>query len=369
MSKDYYQVLGVSRDASPEEIKSAFRKLARKYHPDANPNANEKDRKALEEKFKEISEAYEVLSDPQKKKMYDQTGSVEFGPGRSDFNWQDFTHFSDFEDIFSRIFGGSDFGSQFFSGFRNERADLDIAIRIRVSLEDAFYGKTKIVKYRRNKTCDACGGTGAENGRTNVCKTCGGTGQQRIVQGQGFFRMVSVTVCRDCGGSGRVPEKVCSVCKGTGTVTIRETLEVKIPKGAPSNLKMRYRGKGQSHGRSVGDLFIILDVADEPGIRREGDDLYVQKEITFPQAALGTELEINLFKERYTLQVPAGTQPGEYLKLKGAGMHHMRRNGNGDLYVKINISVPKKLTARQRELIQQLDEDLDRKKGWFGRSK
>ncbi len=371
MAKDYYEILGLKKDASADEVKSAFRKLARKYHPDANPDLTGNERKAAEEKFKDVSEAYEVLSDAQKRKMYDQTGSVEFGPGREDFNWQDFTHFSDFEDIFSRIFGGGGgFASDFFSGFGGGRSgpDLDMAIRVTVSLEDAYYGKTREIKFRRNKTCNKCGGTGAEGGDLEKCQTCNGTGQQRIVQGQGFFKMVSVTMCKACGGSGMIPKKPCANCKGTGTLSVHETLQVKIPKGAPNNLKIRYRGRGQSYRTRTGDLFILLNIPDEPGLRRNSDDLHIERDVSFPEAALGTEIDLKVFNEKFTLHVPPGTQPGERLKMKGAGMPHMNKGGSGDLLVRIMVQVPKKLTSRQRELIAQLHEEGPKRKSWFGKN-
>ncbi|MCL4335243.1 MAG: molecular chaperone DnaJ [Candidatus Thermoplasmatota archaeon] len=369
MAKDYYQILGVSKTASQDEIKSAFRKLARQYHPDANPE----NKKAAEEKFKEISEAYEVLSDPQKRSVYDRTGSVEFEPGRQDFNWQDFTHFSDFEDIFNRIFGGgfnTGGGSGFFSNFSNfsnQGPDLDLAIRVQIPLEDAYYGTSRIVKYKRNKTCEVCGGTGAEGGQLDICPVCHGTGQERVVQGQGFFRMVSVTTCRTCGGRGKVPKKICPNCKGSGTVSVTENLEVKIPKGAPNNLKIRFKGKGQALRNRVGDLFVILNISDAPGIKRQEDDLYIDKEVSFGEAALGTDIDVNLFREKLTVHIPSGTQPGERIRIKGAGMPHMNRSGSGDLYVRVNVEVPKKLTQRQRELIAQLMEETPKKKSWFSK--
>lgn len=371
MAKDYYEILGIKKSASADEVKSSFRKLARQYHPDSHPDISGNEKKAMEEKFKDVSEAYEVLSDPQKRSMYDNTGRVEFGPGRQDFNWQDFTHFSDFEDIFNRIFGGGGggFSSDFFSGFGgNQGPDLDMAIRVTVSLDDAYYGKTREIRFRRNRTCEKCKGSGAEDGKLLTCKTCNGTGQQRIVQGQGFFKMVSVTMCKDCGGAGRIPKKACTNCKGNGTLSVHENLKVKIPKGAPNNLKIRYRGRGQSFKTRTGDLFVLLNIPDETGISRNEDDLYLEREITFPEAALGTDIDIKLFNEKFTLHVPPGTQPGERLKMKGAGMPHMNRNGSGDLMVRMMIEVPKKLTSRQKELISLLQEESPKKKGWFGKS-
>ncbi len=364
MAKDYYSVLGVARNASQDEIKKSFRSLARKYHPDTT----KEDKKAAEEKFKEISEAYEVLSDQDKRRMYDQTGRVDFGQGRQDFTWQDFSHYSDFEDLFSRFFGGGGFGGDFFGGgFRNQGPDLDLAVRMRVSLSDAFYGETRTVKFRRNAQCDICSGTGAKNGKLNVCRACGGSGQQRHVQGQGFFKMVSVVTCNTCGGRGRIPVETCQKCRGSGTLTITDSLTVNIPKGAPDNLKIRFRGRGQSHNGRTGDLFVVINVPNEPGIVRRGDDIYVAHEVTFPEAALGTDLDIPLFNEKINVKIPSGTQPGEVIRIKGSGMPIMRGNTKGDLYVRANVTVPKHLSSKEKELIAELGQTVTKKRSWFSK--
>ncbi len=362
MNKDYYAILGVDKKASQEDIKKSFRQLARKYHPDANPT----DKKQAEEKCKEISEAYEVLSDPEKRSVYDRTGSVDFGSGRTDFNWQDFTHYSDFQDIFDRIFGGN-FGDSFFGGFRNQGPDLDLAVRVKVSLEDIYYGSTKNIKFRHNTRCEACEGTGAQGGVQTRCPTCNGTGQERVVQGQGFFRMVTVTTCRKCNGRGQIPREPCSVCKGYGSLAKTEILELSVPKGAPNNLKIRYKGKGQSQNGRTGDLFVILNVTEEPGIARSGDDLYIEQEISFPEAALGTEREIQIFRDKYVLKIPSGTQPGEIIKIKGAGFYHMNSNNRGDVNAMIKLYVPKKLSSRQKEILEEFMGQGDRKRSWMHR--
>ncbi|AKA48954.1 molecular chaperone DnaJ [uncultured archaeon] len=366
MPRDYYEVLGVSKGASQDEIKKAFRALARKYHPDANPNNKE----AAEEKFKEIGEAYEVLSDENKRRMYDQTGSVDFGSGRQDFRWEDFSHFNDFGDlgdIFKTIFGGGGggFGDSFFSGFHDSGPDLDMAVQIKVNLEDAYKGSKKSVKYRRNASCDACKGTGAKNQKLTTCKTCNGSGQQRVVQGQGFFRMVSVTTCHACNGKGRIPVEPCSVCKGNGSNPITEDLSISIPKGAVDNLRLRLKGKGQSHNGRTGDLYVILRVEEDRSIRRRNDDIIVDRSVSFPQAALGTDMDIDIFGNSYDLNVPPGTQPGEILRIKGAGMPRLNSKGSGDLLVRVNVEVPKHLNSKQKDLVKQLMEEFEKKKGWF----
>lgn len=370
MAKDYYETLGVAKSASQDEIKKAFRSLARKYHPDTNPENKEE----AEAKFKEISEAYEVLSDEGKRRMYDQTGRVEFGQGRSNFSWEDFSHFNDFSDlgdIFSRIFGGNfgfgggGAGDSFFSGFRGREENLDLATNLRVSLEDIFYGKSKTIKYRRNDKCSTCKGSGSKDGKLISCSACNGSGQQKVVQGQGFFRMVTVTTCNSCKGRGQVPNQSCDTCKGTGSIPITENLEIKIPKGAPDGLRLRIKGKGQSNLGRTGDLFVILATQDSSGIRRYNDDLYLQTEVEFPDAALGSEKEITLFREKLTLKIPPGTQPGETLRIKNGGMEHMNSKGAGDVMVEIRVTVPKHLSSSQRELITKLREEGGKKHNWF----
>lgn len=368
MAKDYYETLGVSREASQEEIKKAFRSLARKYHPDTNPD----NAKEAENKFKEVSEAYEVLSDDDKRRMYDRTGRVDFGSGRSDFTWDDFSHFNDFSDlgdIFRTIFGGNfGFGGSsdsFYSGFGNRQENLDLVTNLRVSLEEAYYGASKSIKYRRNESCPECKGTGSKDGKLKSCSTCNGSGQQRVVQGQGFFRMVSVTACKTCGGRGQVPNQVCNTCRGTGSSPTTESLEIKIPRGAPDKLRLRVKSKGQSNFGRTGDLFVILNVQEPSDMRRVNDDLYLVSEVTFPEAALGAEKEISIFREKVTLKIPAGTQPGEVLRLRNAGMPRINGKGSGDLLVEARVVVPKHLSASQKELISKLGDESDKKHSWF----
>lgn len=359
MAKDYYKILGVDKNASQEDIKKAFRQLAKKYHPDANPE----NKKQAEEKFKEISEAYEVLSDPAKRSAYDQTGQVNFGSGGSNFSWQDFSHFSDFEDIFSRIFGSFGGGSGF-SNVRNEGPDLDLAIRVNITLEDAYYGGKKTVKYRRNIPCQTCNGTGSKDGVLVTCTTCGGTGQERVVQGQGFFNMVTIITCRTCGGRGKVPRVECPVCHGNGSVSSTETLEVEIPRGAVNNLKIRFKGRGQSYQGRTGDLFVILSVQPGKEFVRDGDDIIIEEQISFPEAALGTERDIHIFRETFRVKIPPGTQPGETIRIKGYGFPKFKGSGFGDMLLKVRVEVPRRLTSTQRELLQRLKEESEKKHFW-----
>ncbi len=368
MAKDYYETLGVAKSASQDEIKKAFRSLARKYHPDTNPDNKEE----AEAKFKEISEAYEVLSDESKRRMYDQTGRVDFGSGRSDFTWEDFSHFNDFSDlgdIFRNLFGGNfGFGGSsgsFYSGFGNQRENLDLVTNLRVSLEEAYYGVTRNIKYRRNESCPDCKGTGSKDGKLKSCTTCNGSGQQRVVQGQGFFRMVTVTACNTCGGRGQIPNETCNTCKGTGSNPTTENLEIKIPKGAPDRLRLRVKDKGQSNFGRTGDLYVVLNVQEPPSMRRVNDDIYLSTEISFPEAALGSDKEIPLFREKINIKVPAGTQPGEIIRVKNSGMPRMNGKGSGDLLVEARVVVPKHLSASQKELISKLGEESGKKHAWF----
>ena len=361
MAEDYYKILGVDKNATQDEIRAKFRELAKKYHPDLNQGNQE-----AEEKFKQIAEAYEVLSDPQKRQQYDATGSAEFNGGASNFNWQDFTHFDDINDIFSKIFGGfgGSSGGDFFGGGYTNQPDLDIYIRVNITLEDAYYGTSKSVKYKRDAMCDACNGTGAVDGKLMTCPTCHGTGQERITRGQGFFQMVTVTTCRTCNGRGKIPIKPCPVCKGTGTVPKMENISINIPKGADTNIKLRVAKKGNSYGGVTGDLYAVIYVQNNSEIRRSGDNLYVKHHIDFPTAALGGEVEVSLFKEKFKLNIPAGTQPDDVLRIKGAGMPRINSHGSGDLLVIIKLDVPKHLTAKEKELIEELKGEPT-KKSWF----
>ncbi|MFG1450472.1 MAG: molecular chaperone DnaJ [Thermoplasmataceae archaeon] len=368
MAKDYYSILGVSKSASQDEIKKAFRTLAKKYHPDSA----EGDKVQAEAKFKEISEAYEVLSDENKRRVYDQTGSVEFGSGGSDFTWQDFSHASDFSDlgdIFNRIFGGNfGFGGaegSFFGQSTRSRQNLDLLTNIRVTLEDVYYGTRKSIRYKRMAPCETCKGTGSKTFRTSTCPACNGTGQQRIVQGQGFFRQVMVTVCRNCQGSGSIPEQPCQVCSGKGTTSITENIEIEIPKGAEDKLRLRVKGKGQADHGVVGDLYVAINVQPEQNIRRIRDDLLIPLEISFPEAVLGAEKDVSVFREKLTVKIPSGVQPNEIVKVKGSGFPHLNSRGRGDILLEMKLTVPKHVSSAQKELLEKFMEEGEKKHSWL----
>ena len=366
MATDYYSVLGVDKNASQDEIRAKFRELVKKYHPDVNAGSKE-----AEQKFKEVAEAYEVLSDTQKRQQYDATGSTSFGDGGgstgSNFNWEDFSHFDDINDIFSKIFGGGGFrggNSGGFYGGYDTQPDLDIYIKVNITLEDAYYGASKPIKFKRNAMCQACNGSGAEGGILITCPTCHGTGKERISRGQGFFNFVQVVVCRTCNGRGKIPKTPCKVCGGKGYIPKMENISITIPKGVDTNTRLRTQKLGNSFGGVTGDLYAVVYVQQNPNVRRTGDNLYVKESIDFPTAALGGTVEIPLFREKFNLTIPSGSQPDDVLRVKGAGMPKLTSHGNGDLLVVLKLQVPKHLSSKEKELIEELRGEPV-KKSWF----
>ncbi len=352
MEKDYYKILGVDRNATKEEIKRAYRELAKKYHPDLHPE----NRKEYEEKFKEISEAYEVLMDDEKRRIYDQYGAegVKFGP--QGFDWNNFTHFDDISDLFNQFFRDFGFGTVF-------EESKNIQTYVDIDLRDAYFGTEKTITYEREITCPDCNGTGAKNGKTKKCPTCNGTGQVRDVKNMGFMQYVSVHPCPTCRGKGYIIEEKCPRCKGKGIITVQEKIRVTIPKGVENGTKLRVRGMG--NGKNEGDLIVIVRIKPHPLFKRDGDDLITELNIPFTKAALGGEFSIETISgENLNVRIQPGTQPGEVLKYKGKGMPRLNSHGYGDLYVKINVTIPKHLTQRQRELLMEFENEPE-KKGFF----
>jgi molecular chaperone DnaJ len=356
--RDYYEVLGVQRDASKDEIKDAYRKLALQYHPDRNKSPD------AEEKFKEISEAYAVLSDDEKRQQYDMLGHAGFDQRYTSediFRGTDFDSiFRDmgFGDLFRTIFGGG-----FGGGFGGERVNRgqDLAFDLELTLEEAARGTEKEVEIPRTERCDVCGGSGAKPGTSpKVCLRCGGAGQVQNMRKSAFGTFVQVTVCPQCRGKGRIIETPCSNCHGTGLVRKRRKISVRIPAGIDEGYQLRLRGEGEmvSDGGEPGDLYVVVHIKPHQQFMREGDDLWYVAVITFPQAALGADITVPTLEGPTIVKIHPGTQAGEVLTLKGKGMPHFRAYGKGDLNVRIGISVPEKLTSQERALIEQLAKEF-----------
>ncbi|MHB1439141.1 MAG: molecular chaperone DnaJ [Cuniculiplasma sp.] len=365
MAKDYYKTLGVEKTASPEEIKKAFRQLARKWHPDANPD----NKSEAERRFKEISEAYEVLSDENKRKVYDQTGQVNFGSNGSEgFRWQDFSHFSDFSDIFDDIFRNFNSGGSFRSGFGGrDTRQLDLSLSLSISMAESYRGAKKEIRYKRTVECSNCHGKGFEGNDVRTCPTCNGTGQERVVQQSGIFRMMNMITCRTCTGRGYIGSTKCHVCHGSGKKSEVETRTIDIPAGISDNTQFVMRGLGDDENGQTGDLYILVNVRNEVGYTRSNFDLITNKEIGFPEAALGADATVDIFGEELKFKIPAGTQPGEAIRIRNMGFPHTRGTGRGDLLIRIKVVIPKKLNSTQKELVEKLSEELSSKRSWFGK--
>ncbi|MED4344723.1 molecular chaperone DnaJ [Heyndrickxia coagulans] len=354
MSKrDYYEVLGVAKDASKDEIKKAYRKLSKKYHPDINkaPDAAEK--------FKEIQEAYEVLSDDQKRAQYDQFGHAGpnqgFGGGNGfgGFSSSDFDSFG-FEDIFSTFFGG---------GRRNDpnapKQGADLQYTMTLEFEEAVFGKETDIRIPREETCDTCHGTGAKPGtHPKECPHCHGTGQLNTEQQTPFGRIVNRRVCHYCGGTGKIITDKCKTCGGTGRVKKRRKIHVKIPAGIDDGQQLRVAGQGEPgiNGGPAGDLYIIFHVRPHELFERDGDDIYCEIPIAFTQAALGDEIEVPTLHGKVKLKIPAGTQSGTKFRLRGKGVPNVHGHGTGDQHVIARIVTPRKLTERQKQLLREFAE-------------
>ncbi|HJJ27825.1 MAG TPA: molecular chaperone DnaJ [Methanocorpusculum sp.] len=346
---DYYDTLGVSRNATQEEIKKAYRNLAKKYHPDVCKE------EGAEEKFKGINEAYSVLSDETKRRQYDQLGHENFtnaskgsysGAGGAGFN----ADFSGFGDIFDTFFGG---GGR--SRNAGPRDGDDMLMRIQITLKDAVFGVQKEIEVTHTESCPVCNGTGSATKKTTTCSQCGGSGYIKKVQNSIFGQMVTQAVCPKCGGRGKIPETPCKKCNGTGRAKVKRTVNVNIPAGIDSGMRLRMEGYGEAgdYGAANGDLYIEVYVVANPKFDREGDNLVTQYEITPAQAVLGCEVEIETIdRKKVTLKVPPGIAYGTRLRIPGEGVR--RRGSYGNLLVRIVIATPKKITSAEKELYQKI---------------
>jgi molecular chaperone DnaJ len=352
---DYYDVLGVSRECSETELKTAYRKLAMQYHPDRNPN-----NPAAEEKFKACSEAYQVLSDAEKRAAYDRYGHAAFNgggaAGGNPFAGAGFQ--GDLGDIFGDLFG-----EMFNMGGQGRRASRvqrgrDLRYDLSLEFEEAVFGTEKEISIRRLETCDECSGTGAANGKApSTCTQCGGRGQVRFQQG--FFSVAKT--CSRCNGTGTMISDPCPGCRGEGLQAKKHTMKVKVPAGVEEGTRIRYQGEGESgkHGGPSGDLYVMLNVKAHKFFERDGDDLHCVMPISFPQASLGTELEIETLDGNATIKIPEGTQNGREFRLRGKGVPHLNDHGKGDLIVEVRVATPTKLNKQQKELMRQLADTME----------
>jgi len=354
MAGDYYEILGVGRDADETEIKRAYRKLAMQYHPDRNDGD-----KGAEEHFKEVTEAYEVLRDPGKREQYDRFGRAgpSAGPGFGGMH----PDLAEALSIFMRDFGGMGGFDAFFGGGgrsrRSHRRGQDVRVALRITLAEAITGTQRSVKLRTLEPCEHCHGTGAKDGAEPVaCSTCGGQGEVRRAVNSFLGQLVSVTACPTCGGEGTVIRDICPECRGDGRVRGERTVQIDIPAGVAANNYLTLRGKGQAGPRngSPGDLVVILEVEDDPHFERQGNDLVYDLPVSFSQAALGTEVDVETPVEKLTVTVPAGTQPGAVITLRGKGVPDVNSGRKGDLHVRVRVWTPPKLSHEMETLFKEL---------------
>ncbi|MBI2815999.1 MAG: molecular chaperone DnaJ [Acidobacteria bacterium] len=349
--RDYYEVLGISRTANDDEIKKAYRKMAMQWHPDKNP-----DKKAeAEEKFKEASEAYSVLSDAQKRAQYDRFGHAGVAGSGGGFGGFDPNTFGDFSDILGDFFG---FGEAFGGSRKRSRVQrgADLRYDLEISFEEAVFGVKTRIKIPKTETCSACRGSGAKAGTSPaICSTCGGRGQVRYQQG--FFAVTRT--CSTCAGTGQIVKEPCKTCRGEGRVRTEKTLSVSVPAGVDTESRLRVVGEGEAglHGGPPGDLYVVIHVKEHPFFERDEQDLYCRLPISFTQAALGADIEVPTLENdgKQTLHIPAGTQSGTRFRIRSKGVPHVNGHGRGDLYVIADVAVPTHLTREQRKLLEQLD--------------
>ncbi|MBI4820894.1 MAG: molecular chaperone DnaJ [Deltaproteobacteria bacterium] len=351
--RDYYEVLGVSKDADLKTIKSAYRKLAMQYHPDRNPGD-----KAAEERFKEAAESYEVLSDDDKRRLYDRGGFEALkGGGFSGFHGDVGDIFAQFGDIFAEFFGGGG-GFGFGGGRRRPTVGADLRFDLQISLEEAFTGVTKPIEIGHSESCRECGGSGAKNGELATCAVCHGRGQ--VVSGRGGFMIA--TTCRACGGAGATAKSPCESCTGRGRIERKKKLDVRIPPGVDNGVRLRLQGEGDAgdRGGPPGDLYVFLAVKPHEVFIRRGDDLLCEASVSFPTACLGGQVTVKgVDGGPIPIDIPAGMQPNDTVRIPGVGMPRLGDRGAGDIVVLLNIAVPRKLNGEQKALLQKVSEAFE----------
>ena len=362
MAKNYYDILGVNKNASDDEIKKAYRSLAKKYHPDLNPGNAE-----AAEKLKEVNEAYGVLSDKQKKQNYDTYGSAEGPQGFGGFGGSGFGGgfggFGDFGDIFSNIFGGAFGGGSSRRSANQASQGADIQVKMKLSFVEAAFGCKKSINLTRSETCSHCKGTGAKNGTEfSTCGTCHGSGTVRQTQNTPFGQIVSEGVCSECRGTGKKIKEKCSKCGGAGLTRENRSIEINIPGGIDNDQVLTLRGQGEAgrNGGPNGDMQILIQIENHKILKREGFDVVEEVPISFTEALLGAKVKIAGINETLELTIPALTQTGTILTVKGKGIKVLNKNSYGDLYAKIIVEMPKSLDSKQKKLVEELNESISK---------
>jgi molecular chaperone DnaJ len=353
-SQDFYEILGVTKSSSKDDIKAAYRKLALQYHPDRNKDPG------AEERFKQISEAYAVLSDDEKRKQYDTSGKEgvyqRYGSEEDVFRGADFsdvfrgTGFGGFDDIFSQLFGGG--GAR-----RAPQRGSDLSLRLQMRLEDAVKDSSREVEIPRSEACPVCSGSGAAPGTSpRTCPQCGGAGQVQRMQNAGFARFIRVETCGKCGGRGSIIDTPCKECRGRGLVRRTRKIRVEIPAGVDDGQTLRLRGEGEAgpRGTPAGDLYVVISIPEHPLYKRKDADVYIESRVSAVEAMLGTEVRVPTLYGDVNLEIPSGTQPGATFKIKGKGLPKIGHYGSGDEYVVANVFVPKSLNGKQKDLLRNV---------------
>ncbi len=350
--RDYYEILGLSKTASQEEIKSAYKKFAKKYHPDVSKEDG------ASEKFKEVSEAYAVLSDSNKKSQYDQFGHAGFDQR---YSQEDIFRGFDF-DIFNDIFGESNFDNvfdMFFGGSRQSRQrqhkGSDLQYQVKISLKEAAFGITKEINLNKKTQCKECNGTGAKDKELETCSTCKGSGYSTATRRTPFGYFSTTSACSKCHGLGRYAKHECKHCNGSGLINETKKLSIKIPAGVDTGSILRIKGEGESIKNGItGDLFLVIQIEKDDNFERREDDIYYKTLITFSQAALGTSIKVPTLDDEVTMKIPSGTQSGTIFRLKGKGIKHLDYNSNGDEYVEVFVKTPTKISKKEKQLFEEI---------------